>query len=232
LDKLYENSKITNDEATLLLIGYISSNKLSRKASEQLLTLVNFFLPVETAIPESVYSLKNSMPCTSNITSKHYYCQECQEYLETDGDETSSTISCSSCNYIQSRESLSLNSSYFLVFDVKAQMELILRSKDIASKLYHRLLVRNSQVDDGIFRDIIDGTIYKSLSLEGNDLSTCVNTDGVPVFNSSKFSVWPILLSLNELAYRDRCNNTINHCNGCNNGIVSNFEVNPMQKST
>jgi len=36
-----------------------------------------------------------------------------------------------------------------------------------------------------------------------------MNTDGVSIFNSSTFSIWPIFISINELDYKLRRNNTI-----------------------
>lgn len=56
------------------------------------------------------------------------------------------------------------------------------------------------------------GIFYTALYVEGlqnQDFSCCVNTDGVVVFKSSKFDIWPLLLSINELDYKTRCRNTI-----------------------
>ena len=39
-----------------------------------------------------------------------------------------------------------------------------------------------------------------------NNISFTVNTDGIPVFKSSKTSVWPIFLMVNELPYKMRSN--------------------------
>jgi len=36
-----------------------------------------------------------------------------------------------------------------------------------------------------------------------------MNTDGVAIFKSSTFNIWPIFLSVNELDYKIRRNNTI-----------------------
>ena len=49
--------------------------------------------------------------------------------------------------------------------------------------------------------DIFDGEMYKKAmsGLSKFDLSLSFNTDGVPIFNSSKCSLWPILATVNEL---------------------------------
>ena len=56
----------------------------------------------------------------------------------------------------------------------------------------------------GNLRDIYDGRVYKELSGNGNlkspdAISFLINTDGAPVFKSSKVSNWPVYLMTNEL---------------------------------
>ena len=207
-DLLYNNSKITKDEATLLLIGYMAKNKLTRNASENLLKLLNFFLPTDTTISESIYALKKSIPCTTTVTSKHYYCQECETYIGKVGKGKSHQ--CEKCNATKTQAKLDLSASYFLIFSIKAQLEFMLRSKDLAVQLFEKLVQRNSSKQYNYpLKDIVDGKMYKGLELDQLDFSCCVNTDGVPVFKSSTFSIWPILISVNELNYRDRCKNTL-----------------------
>ncbi|ODM90700.1 hypothetical protein Ocin01_15981 [Orchesella cincta] len=42
------------------------------------------------------------------------------------------------------------------------------------------------------------------MNLGKYDFSCSINTDGVSIFKSSKLSIWPILLSVNELSYSTR----------------------------
>ena len=65
--------------------------------------------------------------------------------------------------------------------------------------------------------DIIDGEAYRKHCLPGgcrhdqNAISAIFNTDGVPLFNSSKVKLWPIFICINELppAQRFARENTI-----------------------
>lgn len=57
--------------------------------------------------------------------------------------------------------------------------------------------------------DVRNGTFYKTLkekndSNDSNYLTIQWNADGIQVFNSSKMSVWPIQLMLNELPYHEQ----------------------------
>ena len=59
-------------------------------------------------------------------------------------------------------------------------------------------------MDENI-EDVYDGTLYKDHFQPGGllarqlNMSFKLNTDGVAVFKSSKFGVWPLFLSINEL---------------------------------
>ena len=52
--------------------------------------------------------------------------------------------------------------------------------------------------------DVYDGALYRALIKDEflsnkNNVSFTLNADGVPVFKSSSFSLWPIYLQINEL---------------------------------
>lgn len=65
---------------------------------------------------------------------------------------------------------------------------------------------RNKKCGDN-YEDIYDGQVYKQLSEPGNHLSYrnnisfSWNTDGVSLYKSSKFQIWPFYLSINKLPY-------------------------------
>jgi hypothetical protein len=68
-------------------------------------------------------------------------------------------------------------------------------------------LLGHSQTD-GSIHDITDGSQYKSMGASfPNFISLTCNTDGVPVFSSSKVSLWPVYYVVNEmpLANRRKC---------------------------
>ena len=52
-------------------------------------------------------------------------------------------------------------------------------------------------------QDVTTSYLYKKLitkhHLQPNDISLTWNTDGIPVFSSSKFSIWPLHATVNEL---------------------------------
>ena len=58
---------------------------------------------------------------------------------------------------------------------------------------------------DTVIRDIYDGKFYKNLidagyfQNDGINLTCQLNSDGVSLFKSSTYSVWPVYLRINEL---------------------------------
>ena len=54
-------------------------------------------------------------------------------------------------------------------------------------------------------RDIVEGKVYKkyeeSVGFLANEdsLSLLFNTDGIPLYKSSKVNIWPVFLAVNEL---------------------------------
>ena len=62
--------------------------------------------------------------------------------------------------------------------------------------------------------DITDGEMYQTLVRSGllsnpDNLSITWNTDGIPVFKSSKSSMWPVLCMINELPFKMRKDNVV-----------------------
>lgn len=62
----------------------------------------------------------------------------------------------------------------------------------------------------GSITDVINGKKYLCQCADGgfladpNNLSLIFNTDGVPLFKSSKQKIWPVYLAINELPPKQR----------------------------
>lgn len=52
--------------------------------------------------------------------------------------------------------------------------------------------------------DITESKAYNDLGLGKDDISVSWNTDGVQLFKSSKYAVWPLQLQINELPFKER----------------------------
>lgn len=83
---------------------------------------------------------------------------------------------------------------YFITLPIKAQIEELLRKPNV------KVIPRSKRSCEGI-ADIFDGTLYKNLldSPHEHFLSVTFNTDGVAVHESTRNTLWPIFLYVNEI---------------------------------
>ena len=64
--------------------------------------------------------------------------------------------------------------------------------------------------ENSVFNDICDGRVYQALCSENNPLaedtniSFTLNTDGIQIYQSTNYTMWPILLMINELPFAMR----------------------------
>ena len=80
---------------------------------------------------------------------------------------------------------------------------------------YYNFIINRRMENQDKFEDFVDGHLYKEFmrSLPVNErkhfITATFNTDGSPVFKSSKFSIWPIQLIINEMPFQIRTANPI-----------------------
>lgn len=198
---IYQGARITPMESCLLIYSFAIRHKIDKSTMSDLLTLINFHLPNGALIPSSVFLLNKSLGPDYNSAKKIPYCSQCQLIIdEVEGK-------CLKCEEKVSSSGAIKCGSYFISFDIGSIMKSLLQQQLILDSLDKTFKSRDSAADT--LRDIKDGLAYKNLRLQKYDLSCCVNTDGVAIFNSSRFSIWPLLLSINELDYRLRRKHTI-----------------------
>lgn len=83
-------------------------------------------------------------------------------------------------------------------------MVLLLISPTYADN-WERLHQPSSQTNHGLMRDVWDGTVLRRLSAPGQffclktNLALSLNTDGVPLYKSSTWSLWPVFLTILNL---------------------------------
>jgi hypothetical protein len=192
---IYAGAKLTYSESLLLLLRYSLVHALTKRALEDLLQLMALFLPtVETTLPSSVYVLKRAFveAFPSVPVRKVLYCSNCQALLDRG----------SSCG----KSSCSGHVKDFVFISLYQQLKLKLEDKLIWKALQEtyrkRVLCQSS--DDVL--DIYCGKEYRqhSFLMRPGNISLTLNTDGVAIFKSSKNSLWPVWLVINELPPKER----------------------------
>ncbi|KAG5862658.1 hypothetical protein JTB14_017772 [Gonioctena quinquepunctata] len=112
------------------------------------------------------------------------------------------------CERCEFENTISRNSdNYFILLDLKYQLKCFLETAEIQQYLNSF----NFNNDNENMTDVHDGQIFKNLRSSQRKFSYTYNfnTDGAAVFNSSKLSMWPIQLVINELPPKQRFRNVI-----------------------
>lgn len=104
---------------------------------------------------------------------------------------------------------MKLNINYFVKLPIIPQVEKLLNRPGFVEKLnsrFHREKISNENLED-----IYDGSVYKKYARINGflskiwNMSFTWNTDGISIFRSSKLSIWPFFLQINELPFADWC---------------------------
>lgn len=91
--------------------------------------------------------------------------------------------------------------SFFVSLPIEKQLESVLSSKTASTAVMASL--SNSSGRTSLMSHITDGSQYRvtqeKVGMAAHDLTVTANCDGSPIFNSPKYSMWPVQITLNEL---------------------------------
>ena len=199
---LYPGAKITLHLALLLILAFTLSHKISNEAIEDLLSLLHAMLFPPSVLPTSLYKFFKLLNIKREDTIRCYYCPSCQHPVD---DPNAANCLNSTCSKAFSTPS---DLGYFVLLPLEKHIQNVYSRPGFLDRIKHRFM-RKKQKQNAI-EDIYDGSLYKEHMKNGGVLANPVNisllwnTDGVPVFKSSNFSIWPLYFVINELPYRLR----------------------------
>ena len=198
---IFDGAQITLGTSILLIMTYALRYSLSGNAIADLSLLVSLHCGVPNLCKTSLRSFKSMFKGLSAPVSFHRYCSYCLLLIDNESLTHCQNIYCN-------KELTASNAAYFLTMNVSSQLQSLFNRPGFISDLNHRF-TRKDLSKQGVIQDIYDGEQYQRLFPDGplgdpGNISLLWNTDGAPVFNSSKFSIWPFYLSINELPYQKR----------------------------
>ncbi len=199
---VYPGAEITLGVSMLLIISFVTKHNLTGEGLSDLLQLINLHCLKECLLPRTLYKFKQWFADLKHPLVYHKYCARC--CLLIDAKAASNVCANPLCNADLSKvESL----DYFIEFPIEYQLQSLCKRQGFLDKLRHRFTRKKKNA--GAYEDIYDGKVYKDLCSQGlldkeTNVSFTWNTDGIPVFKSSKMSMWPVYLMLNELPYASR----------------------------
>ncbi|KAH9364827.1 hypothetical protein HPB48_011157 [Haemaphysalis longicornis] len=209
LEETHPHQTTTKAEAFLHLLSYVVTAGLTWAQVRGLLILINTLFGMNV-VPGTTYFFRKLWKDKKEALKLHFFCQSCYGYIGQIARATrTQSITCGFCEKKSTFQSLMRAASFFIMFDLKKQIEALLTH--VSGTLLDSLQRLRAKCHvSGVYSDITDGDLYRSvrnqLSMAWSDLTLTFNTDGAPVFESSKFSIWPVQFFVNELPVPARWN--------------------------
>ncbi|XP_020614052.1 uncharacterized protein LOC110052285, partial [Orbicella faveolata] len=211
---LFEGAYLTLDMSMLLMITFAMRHSITGVALADLLVLIEVHLISPNCFGHSMKLLHDFFKKLKNPIEFHYYCSFV-EYIGAKRHPEHCTNK--HCLKDFSKEG---SLAYFIVVPFITQLQSLLAREEVYDLLQYRFTSKKEHESN--IEDIFDGQLYlKHFAKDGSfratsaeqkqkeiHLSLQINTDGVALFNSSKFSIWPVYCVINELPPKCRCTTT------------------------
>ena len=198
---LYNGAQISVGLSVILIMSFVINHGLTDAALRDLLQIISLHCPSPNLCITSLYIFKKFFAATKFNFKRHYYCPSCKTSIDDLRLE---------CPNVACGERLSNpDQSYFIELSIFEQLQNLLRQPGFYNQLQHRFLRTKRHQSD--IEDVYDGQLYTALMKPGqflanpHNISFQLNTDGVQLFYSSKYGMWPIYLKINELPAKIRC---------------------------
>ncbi|KAJ1519227.1 hypothetical protein ONE63_011166 [Megalurothrips usitatus] len=173
------------------------TQNVSGTVLQQVLQLIALHCPAHSIIKRTLKTFKSYFSkIGSALLIKHYICADCIFPLKTKDSV------CKKC------KKSGLNATFFIELPLLPQLQCLFSKRGFYEDLQFRFKADRKRTPDNV-EDIYDGNIYKAEMDSGflrdpNNVSFMWYSDGIKVFKSSAFSVWPLCLAINELPYKKR----------------------------
>ncbi|XP_049272477.1 uncharacterized protein LOC119397300 [Rhipicephalus sanguineus] len=207
-----EEPQLSPDDLLALAVNFAIEYALPWKGVEALQRLLAYVLR-RNDLPVTKFLFRKNAGISIDTAKFHFYCINCKALVsETSGllaERNNTRGNCSVCSKLYSGRDMLRDGHFYVSLPLRQQLASILCTQEVAVALRERL----NEIDDGCRQsegdemgDITDGKDYRVMrqKLKKHDLSLTFNSDGSPLFKSSKYAIWPVQVIINELAPHHR----------------------------
>lgn len=199
------NSNVTKAGAIASVVSFAVSHGLTWSALGDLTKLINLLLGAN-ALPRSKFILRQLWAKkVEDTVQHHFFCEKCK-CIMTEHDDSAQ---CTNCRRVKAVQALKDEGSFFVILNLKTQLKFVIdQNKEELHDNLHSLQQPSTTIDD-ITRAQCCERLREEQDLGPDDLTLTINTDGSPVWKSSKTSVWPLQFIVNELPPHIRFKNPV-----------------------
>lgn len=199
---LYTNSSKCLGAVVLLMCCFVVKFRMSDEALKYLISFIALLLPSDHKMFRTLYQFRSLLTKYIHAPDIEYFCSFCYTHVNKNATQCSN-------KYCLKDLRLSGATAYFVRHSLISQLQVMFNRESFCDKVRTHRFNHYKKKSPGVISDVYDGSIYKNLFNKGflndpNSLSFGFNTDGVPIFKSSKVSMWPVYLLINELPILDR----------------------------
>ena len=194
---IYPGLSCTKGQLVSLVLAYYLRFPNTKESLQGLLHLLNAIIP--GCVRSTKYFFDRYFFGGFNAFETHYVCPTCFLYLGRNANNN-----CSSCKKDFSAVYCKKKGAFFLTKSIKSQLIDMLESGGLWDCIQNRPVYA-----EGNYAEVYSGELYKGVDiqafLKSNDnFSLTFSTDGVQVFRSSNYQIWPIMGSINEIDSRHK----------------------------
>lgn len=207
-EKLIPASTITVLAFVLCLAAIQLRHQLTKVCISDILKLFALCSVIPHNCPTSYHCFEKYFEDNLTNFEKHHYCIQYQASLNNTENNVDTDESIEVDEVINTNDNCNCDdqtdTNYFSEIAIIPQLENLFDRENF----YVNLNKNNISGLEGEYWDIYDGEIYKELSQENQILSNENNiafmwyTDGIQIFNSSKYSIWGFFLIILQLPYK------------------------------
>jgi hypothetical protein len=198
---IYPGHNLTISKSMLIVWLYAITHSITGAQFSDLLMLLNIHLMTSHPAFNSLYMFKNFFSKMKSSYVKHWFCKNCLSPCKEHDVICNNSLCMKDLSKTNAKE-------YFMELNLETQLKTLFSRTEFV-KLIKRQKKRVKR-NPCHYEDITDGVLYKELIANGKignntyDLTFTLNTDGIPIFKSSRVSAWPVFLMINELPYSYR----------------------------
>ena len=203
------NLTVNKIEVLLAILKFSTTYSLPNSAIADLCKMFNSFFDARI-LPDTRYLIDKLFYPGEGI-EYHAICPKCNNYIAK-FNRRNCNLQCNVCE-----NTVHLKDPCYHDFFVSININNELRHVIESHQDYYTNIMNKNYEDNQTFSDIYDGQMYKKFikSLPEDQrksyLTLSFNSDGSPLFKSSKFSIWPIQVNTNEVPVSTRSKKPITY---------------------